>query len=157
MPGDLLRYLGGPTGFPGWWWLIAAGCLTVVAGWFVGLYLWTLPPQRLRRTPILRAVHRRLLRRRFTRAITRALEGHHAGRLSAPHAAALMNRTLRSFLHLATGAPAQYLHIDTISASTELRRAATVLGALNDAQFSPDPVDVRQVAAHTEQVIRTWT
>ncbi|KQH79841.1 hypothetical protein AO501_10615 [Mycobacterium gordonae] len=157
MPGDLLRYLGAPTGFPGWWWLVVAGCLIVVVGWFGGLYIWTLPPARLRRTPVLSVLHRRLLRRRFTRSITRAVEEHRAGHLSPAQAAAQMNHTLRSFLHLSTGARVQYLHIDAISASTELLAAAPVLSALSAAQFSPDPVDVAGVARQAQQVIRAWT
>lgn len=157
MPGDLLRYLSGPTGFPGWWWLVAAGCLLVPLGWFLGLYIWTLPPARLRRTPLLAGVHRRLLRRRFARAITAAAADYRAGQLSRQQAATQINRTLRAFLHLATGARAQYLTLDDILGHSEVRAAAPVLEALTDAQFCPDAVDLGRVAHQAVAVIRTWT
>ncbi len=156
MPGDLLRYLGGPTGFGSWWWLVAAGSAAVVLGWYAGVYVWTLPPARLRRAPVIAGVHRWLLRRRFARAIDTAAALHRAGQLSRQQAASQMSRTLRSFLHVTTGTRAQYLHIDAITVSTELQAAAPVLTALNDAQFCTDAVDLERVAHGVSEVIRTW-
>ncbi len=37
MPGDLLRYLGGPTGFSGWWWVVAALCAATIVSYYVGV------------------------------------------------------------------------------------------------------------------------
>lgn len=157
MPGDLLRYLGAPDGFSWWWWIVAAFCATVIIGWYVGVFVWTLPPARLRRLPVIGALHNRLVRRRFSRSIT-AIAGHHrAGGMPAGHAAAAISRSLRSFLYVATGARAQYMHIDDIAGNSVLAPAAPVIDALNDAQFSTDRHDIDRVALAAVEVIRSWT
>lgn len=155
MPGELLRYLGAPTGFSWWWWLVAGLSAAIVAGWYVGVVVWTLPPARLRRIPVLAGLHSRLLRRRCAGAIATTAGQHRTGQLSQQQAAAAMSRTLRSFLHLATGARAQYMHIEAIT--TELATAAPVLVALGDAQFADRPADIGQLAHNVTEVIQTWT
>lgn len=157
MPGDLLRYLSGPAGFAWWWWLVAALCAATIVGWYGAVYVWTLPPARLRRTPVIAGVHSWLLRRRFTHAIATTAGLHRAGQLSRQQAAAQMSRTLRSFVHLATGASAQYMHIGALTADADTAPAAAVFAALNDAQFSTEPVDVQQVAHRVREVIYTWS
>jgi hypothetical protein len=157
MPGDLLRYLGGPSGFSWWWWVVAGLCLAVVIGWYAGVYVWTLPTGRLRRIPVIRGVHMWLLRRRFARAITVVVEQHRAGGISAGHAAGRMSRVLRSFLQLRTGARVQYMHIDDIVGNAELATAAAAFSALNDAQFSTERSEMDRVAHAATEVIRTWT
>lgn len=157
MPGDLLRYLGGPTGFSGWWWLVVALCAAAIIGWYAGAYVWTLPAGRLRRIPVIGELHARLLRRRFSRSIAGIVEHYRAGGLSAVQAAAAMSRTLRSFLQVSTGTRVQYMHIDDIADNGELARAAPVFSALNDAQFSLAQADIHRVAQLATEVIRTWT
>jgi hypothetical protein len=101
-------------------------------------------------------VHAKLLRRRFSRAIHTIDEQYRAGKLTAAQAGRQMSRTLRSFLHQATGSRAQYMHVDRIS-SSELAEAAPLLAALNDAQFnSASPVDVSEVGSTAEELIRSW-
>jgi hypothetical protein len=157
MPGDLLRYLGGPAGFSWWWWIVVALCAVAIIGWYAGVFVWTLPPARLRKLPVLGNVHSRLLRRKFSRSIT-AIAGHHrAGGMPAIQAAAAISRTLRSFLYVATGARAQYMHIDDIAGHSALAPAAPVISALNDAQFSTERGDIDRVASAAVEVIRTWT
>lgn len=157
MPGDLLRYLGGPTGFSGWWWVVAALLLSVLIGFYAGVYLWTLPTARLRGLPLIRHLHSRLLRRRFTATIAAITDRHRSGQLSDAQAAAALSRTLRSFLHLSTGTRAQYMHIGDIIANPELAAAAPVFTALNDAQFSTQHRSIDHVAHATAEVIQTWT
>ncbi|WP_123027309.1 hypothetical protein [Mycolicibacterium stellerae] len=157
MPGDLLRYLGGPAGFSWWWWIVAALCAAGIIGWYAGVFVWTLPPARLRRLPVLGSLHSRLLRRRFSRSITTIAGHHRAGGMPAAHAAAAISRTLRSFLYVATGARAQYMHIDDIAGHHALAPAAPVISALNDAQFSTEHTDIDRVASAAVEVIRTWT
>jgi hypothetical protein len=157
MPADLLRYLGGPPGFSAWWWALAGACAAVLIGYYAAVYVWTLPPARLRRIPVIRELHRRLLRRRFLRTIDTTTARYRAGRLAAGEAAAAMSRALRSFLHLSTGARVQYMHIDAIAEDDQLASAAPVFVALGDAQFSPEPADIGGVARATTEVIRTWT
>lgn len=157
MPGDLLRYLGGPTGFSAWWWLAAALCAAALICYYAAVYVWTLPAARLRRFPVLRTVHARLLRRRFIRTIATVMDRYRAGQLSGGQAAAAMSRALRSFLQLSTGARVQYMHIGDITDNPQLSSAAPVFTALGDAQFSAERPDVDRVAHATTEVIRTWT
>lgn len=157
MPGDLLRYLGGPTGFSSWWWAVAAMCIATTLAYYAGVYVWTLPAARLRRIPVIRGVHAYLLRRRFTRTVA-IIGGHYgAGRLSDGQAAAAISRTLRSFLHVSTGARVQYLHIEAIAENAQLASAAPVFIALNDAQFATERVDMHGVIRAAMEVIRTWS
>ncbi|AMO63247.1 Uncharacterised protein [Mycolicibacterium phlei] len=156
MQDDLLRFVSGPMPYSTawlWWGLLL---LLGVSAWCAGVFVWTLPSERLRRLPVARTVHARLLRRRFARAVRRITARHRAGELTAAEAAAAMSRTLRSFLHQATGIRAQYLHLDAIAAG-ELAAAAPVLAALDDAQFNAgSPVAVTDVGAETEELIRSW-
>ncbi len=157
MPGDLLRYLGGPAGFAWWWWVVVAVLAIAIVGWYVGVLVWTLPPWRLRRIPVIRNVHALLLRRRFCNSITRIAGNYRAGAIPAGQAAAAISRTLRSFLHVSTGARVQYMHIDAIEGNAELTHAAPVISALNDAQFATVQPDLDRVAAAAVEVIRKWT
>ena len=55
-----------------------------------------------------------------------------------------MSRTLRSFLHQATGTRAQYMHVEDIR-SSDLAKAAPLFADLNDAQFNTaSPVEVER-------------
>jgi hypothetical protein len=157
MPGDLLRYLGGPTGFAWWWWLVAGLCAAIIVGWYAAVYTWTLPPARLRSLPGIRSLHSWLVRRRFGATLTTITNQHRAGQLSDGQAAAAIRRTLRSFLSLTTGKQVKYMHIDAITATPELAATAPVFAALNDAQFSTERVDFVRVAHAASEVIHTWT
>ena len=156
MPHDVLKFVFGPSPYSvSWLWLGLALLLLVIA-WYVGVFVWTLPAHRLRSIPVLRSVHAKLLRRKFVRAIRSIDRRYRAGELSAAEASHQMSRTLRSFLYLATGTRAQYLHVDAIR-SGDLAVAAPVLAALNDAQFnSASPVDVVEVGATAEELIQSW-
>lgn len=157
MPAELLRYLSGPHGLSGWWWVVAGVATIALIGYYAGVYAWTLPPARLRRIPVIRDVHGRLLRRRFTRTVATIAARYRSGQLPAGEAAAAMSRALRSFLHLTTGARVQYMHIDDIAGDDRLASATQVFTALGDAQFAPEPADIDGVARATTEVIRTWT
>lgn len=68
-----------------------------------------------------------------------------------------MSRTLRGFLHQATGTRAQYMHVGDISASP-LAKAAPLFCELNDARFNTtSQVNVSKVGSAAEEMIRTWT
>ncbi|MBW0013468.1 hypothetical protein [Mycobacterium sp.] len=157
MPADLLHYLGGPTGFSRWWWALAGMCAVVLVGYYAVVYVWTLPPARLRRIPLIREVHGRLLRRRFLRTVASTTARYRSGQLPGREAAAAISAALRSFLHLSTGAPVQYMHIDDIIRDDQLASTATAFVALGDAQFATEPADIDGVARATTEVIRTWT
>jgi hypothetical protein len=156
VPDDLLRYVGGLTPYSPWWLWFGLFLLMVVIAWYVGVFVWTLPAHRLRALPAVRTLHAKLLRRRFANAVRRIAARHRDGELTAVQAGAAMSRTLRSFLHQATGTRAQYMHVDDIG-SSELAPAAPVLSTLDDAQFnSASPVQLAGVGDATEELIRSW-
>ena len=157
MPDDLLHFVDGPTRYSSLWLWLGLLLLVAVIAWYAGVFVWTMPSQRLRRIPVIRSMHYTLLRRRFTRTIRSIDESYRAGDLSAAQACAQMSHTLRSFLHQATGARAHYMHLDDI-ADSDLADAAPVFEALNDARFNTaSQVNVGQVGASAQELIRTWT
>lgn len=157
MPGDLLRHLFGPQPYSPWWLWLAVLMLLAVIGWYAGVFVWTLPSQRLRRIPVVRRTHARVLRRRFARRVQGIAEEHDAGRLLAPAACGAISRTVRSFLHQATGVRAQYLQVGAM-ADANLAGAAPLLTRLGDAQFNAESrVDVADVSARAQELIRSWT
>ncbi|OBF10365.1 hypothetical protein [Mycobacterium sp. 852002-10029_SCH5224772] len=157
MPDDLLRHVFGPQPYStGWLWGVVL-LIVVVIGWYAGIFVWTLPSRRLRRIPIVRRVHAWLIRNRFARCVQRIAGEHRAGRMSAPEACAAISRTVRSFLHQATGARAQYLQVGAL-ADANLAVAAPLLTQLGDAQFNAESrVDVADVSARAQELIRSWT
>jgi hypothetical protein len=157
VPDDLLRFVGGPMPYSPLWLWLGLLLLALVVAWCAGIFVWTLPSHRLRRIPVVRSLHGKLLRQRFTRTIRSVDKQYRAGELSAAQACAQMSRTLRSFLHQVTGTPAQYMHVDDITASP-LAKAAPLFSELNDAQFNTTSrVDVSQAGSAAEEMIRTWT
>ncbi len=87
----------------------------------------------------------------------RIADEHDAGRIPSPAACAAISKTLRSFLHQATGAKAQYLQLSSI-AEGDLAAAAPLLARLGDAQFNADArVDVADVSSRAQELIRSWT
>lgn len=77
--------------------------------------------------------------------------------MSAPEACAAISRTLRSFLHQATGVRAQYMQIDTL-ADSSVGAAAPVLADLGEARFTDEShADVGQLGARAQELVRTWT
>lgn len=157
MPTDLLRYISGPTAYPLWWAVIAALLIAALIGWYTTVYVWTLPPTTLRKIRGLSILHRRLLARRFSRAITATTSSYRAGAITPAQACAAYSRTLRSYLHVATGQRAQYMHTDELAEST-LAPAAPLIAALNDARFTAAArIDVERFSAAVEEMIRSWT
>lgn len=157
MPTDLLRYISGPTPYAVWGIVLAVLLAAGLIGWYVAVYVWTLPPAALRNMRWISALHRRLLARRFIRTIATMTGQYQAGAITAAQACAGYSRTLRSFLHLATGQPAQYMHTPDMAASS-VAAAAPLIDALNDARFTASArVDVERFGASVEEMIRSWT
>ena len=157
MPDDLLHHVFGPQSYSSWWLWWAVLLLLVVGAWYASIFVWTLPSRQLRRIPLARGVHARLIRYRFARCVRSISDEHDAGRMSAPAACAAISRTVRSFLHQVTGERAQYLQVGTI-ADGDLAAAAPLLIQLGDAQFNAEArVDVADVSARAQELIRSWT
>jgi hypothetical protein len=129
----------------------------LVIAWYAGIFVATMPSARLRRMPAVRSVHARLLRHRFTRTVRAVVRRHRDGELSAVQASAALSRTLRSFLHQATGRRAQYMQLRSL-AESELASAAPLLEVLGDAQFdNRSTADVDRLGEQTEELIRSWS
>jgi hypothetical protein len=157
MPDDLLRDVFGPQPYSSWWLWWAVLLILAVIGWYACIFVWTLPSDRLRRIPAVRRLHAWMIRSRFARCVQGIADEHDAGRISAPAACAAISRTVRSFLHQATGARAQYLHVGAM-ADGNLAAAAPLLTLLGDAQFNAEArVDVADVSARAQELIRSWT
>ena len=156
MPGDLLRFIGGPTPYSSWWLWLAMLLLVVVIVWYAAVFMATLPTDRLRELPALGAVHAQLLRRRFAGSIRRITERRRRGELSDAQAYDQMSHTVRSFLYQVTGVRAPYLQVDEIAAGP-LAPAAGLIAALRDARFDTDAdADPDRLGAQAEELIRSW-
>lgn len=157
MPGDLLRFVGGPAPYSSWWLWLAIVLLVIVFAWYVLVFVATLPSARLRQLPVLGDVHARLTRRRFAGAIRHIIDRRRRGELSTAEAYDQMSRTVRSFLHQATGVRAQYLQVDELAAGA-LAPAAPLIAALRDARFDADAdADPERLGERAEELIRSWT
>lgn len=157
MPDDLLRFVSGPTPYSGWWLWTAVALLLAVIAWYALVIVATLPSHRLRGRRIIGPLHARVLRQRYLRRLAGIEAAHAAGRVTAEEACADTSRTVRSFLHQATGIRAQYLHIDDLAAG-DLAPAGPLLAELGEARFSGGaPCDVAQVTARAQELVRTWT
>lgn len=157
MPDDLLHHVFGPQPYSSWWLWWAVLLTLAVSVWYAGVLVWTLPSHRLRSITVVRRVHARLIRNRFARCVQGIADEHRAGRTSAAEACAAISRTLRSFLHQATGVKAQYLHVGALRESN-VAPAAPLLAQLDDGQFNAEAqVDVAEVSARARELIRSWT
>ncbi|MCK5751655.1 MAG: hypothetical protein KAH46_03010 [Mycobacterium sp.] len=156
MPDDLLEFVSGPPGYSVVWLWLGLSLILAVIVWYAAVFVATLPSHRLRTIPAVRNLHARVLRHRFTRTVRRITDSHRSGELSDAAASAALTRTLRSFLHQATGRRAQYMQLRTV-ANSELAAAGPVLSALGDAQFNrASTTDVDRLGEQTEELIRSW-
>jgi hypothetical protein len=157
VPDDLLRHVIGPTPYSSWWLWIALVLALLLAGWYLAVFVLTMPGRRLRDLPVIGATRSELLRRRFGRAVHAIGERYRSGEVASAPAAAAVSRELRIFLHQITGVRAEYMQLDDIAAG-ELASAATVLTELTDLQFNAESVaDLSSVSDSAEELIRTWS
>lgn len=157
MPDDLLEFVSGPTSYSAWWLWLGIGLLVLVIVWYAGVLVATMPADTLRRITILRPLHARVLRHRFAGTANTITRRYRDGELSGEEAGAALSRTLRSFLHQATGRRAQYMQLRAVAAS-DLAVAAPVLAALGDVQFDGSATaDVGVLGDRTEELIRSWS
>lgn len=157
MPGDLLRYIGGPGTYSSWWLWLGPALLAIVIAWYATVFVATMPSSQLRRIRVVRDLHGRLLRRRFAGSIRRITDCRRHGELSDAQAYAQMSNAVRSFLQQATGIRAPYLQVEEIAAGA-LAPAAPLIAALRDARFDTTAgADPDDLAAKAEELIRSWT
>jgi hypothetical protein len=153
---DLLRFIGGPLPFSAWWLVLGILLLLIVISWYATVFVWTLPPARLRRMPVIKNIHARLNRRRFARAVRKIGAQYRDGVLTPAQAGAQISRTLRSFVYVATGTRAQYMHVGQFTGG-RLAPVVPLLEGLNDAQFNPEAqADVVALGHSAEELIASW-
>jgi hypothetical protein len=153
---DLLRFIGGPLPFSAWWLVLGILLLLIVISWYATVFVWTLPPARLRRMPVIKNIHARLNRRRFARAVRKIGAQYRDGVLTPAQAGAQISRTLRSFVYVATGTRAQYMHVGQFTGG-RLAPVVPLLEGLNDAQFNPEAqADVVALGHSAEELIAAW-
>lgn len=156
MRDELLRHVMGPTPYSTLWLWLALLLLLLVIAWYVVVFVATLPSDKLRGRRVIGPLHSGLLRRRYAGRIAEITAEHEAGRMSATDACAAISRTLRSFLHQATGVRAQYMQLDVLAASS-VGAAAPVLSALSEVRFNDDAdADVADLSARAQELVRTW-
>jgi hypothetical protein len=147
----------GPTPYSTLWLWAALLLILLVIAWYAVVFVATLPSDKLRGRPVIGPLHSGLLRRRYAGRIAGITAEHEAGRMSAADACAAISRTLRSFLHQATGVRAQYLQLDALAAS-RVGAAAPVLSELSEVRFNDDAhTDVADLSARAQELVRTWT
>ncbi|KUI26442.1 hypothetical protein [Mycobacterium sp. GA-2829] len=156
MPDELLRHVIGPTPYSTWWLWVAIVLLVIVIAWYVLVFVATLPSEKLRGRRVVGPLHAKVLRHRYARRITAVTDGHAAGRLTDADAYAALARTLRSFLHQATGVRAQYMQLDALADSVAAP-AVPVLAEITDIRFAGARGDVGALAARAQELVRTWT
>lgn len=156
MPGDLLRYVGGPQPYSSWWLWLGLVLIAIVIGWYGLVFVATMSTARLRQLPAVGELHGRLMRRRFVGIIRRIGERRRRGELSDAGAYDAMSHALRGFLQQATGVRAQYLQVDEIAVGA-LAPAAPLIAALRDARYDTTAnADADRLGAAAEELIRSW-
>ena len=78
---DLVDFLFAPMAYSVWWVIGAVLIVLLIAAWVVGVFVWTLPIEVLRRIPVIRNVAFRVLRFKFARSLVKVADRHHQGRL----------------------------------------------------------------------------
>lgn len=156
MPDDLLDFVSGPAAYSALWLWLGLSLLLLVLAWYTVAFVATMPSHRLLGIPGVRALHARVLRRRFAHTARSVTLRHRAGELSTEQAGAALSRTLRSFLHQATGAPVHFMQLRAVAAG-DLAAAAPVLEALDEARFDKaSAADMGRLGKRTEELIRSW-
>ncbi|MUL66475.1 hypothetical protein BOO86_18520 [Mycobacterium sp. CBMA 234] len=156
MASDFLKWIVAPLPYSALWLVLGVLLVLGVVGWFVGVLVWTLPVERLRTMPVIRDISNRVLRRKFSAAVSRVTDRHRTGELSSRQAYAEMSRILRSFVFYRTGVRAQYMTLGEV-AHGPAAAAAPVVQALYARQFELDEKpDVAATAAQVRSAIQSW-
>ncbi|MGL6236343.1 MAG: hypothetical protein ACRC20_13470 [Segniliparus sp.] len=153
---ERLRLVLPPVPYSALWLALAVVLAALAVGWVAGLYVWTLPVERLRRAPMLRGFTLRLLKRTFARSIDDTVARHQRGQLSSRAAHGEISRALRLFLQLWTGEPASRMVLAEFSESN-IAEAAAAVKTLYSGQFAPgEQPDVAGAATTAKEVLARW-
>jgi hypothetical protein len=153
---EKLRLVLPPVPYATLWLVLAVLLVASAAGWLVGIFVWTLPVERLRRVPMLRDITLWRLKRKFSRSIDAAVARHKRGELSSRAAHGSISRTMRVFLQLWTAEPASRMVLAEF-AESPLAGAFGALEALYPGQFAlQEQPDVEHAATAAKEVLAGW-
>ncbi|WP_078281955.1 hypothetical protein [Mycobacteroides franklinii] len=156
MPNDYLRWIVAPLPYSVLWLVFGIILVLLVIGWCVGVFVWTLPVEKLRTIPVIRDITARVLRRKFSAAIDDVRREHDAGVLNSRQAHGAMSRVLRTFIYMRTGVRAPYMSLGEV-AHSGAAGAAPVVAQLYSGQFEiGDDTNVAATAAAVRGVIQSW-
>lgn len=151
-----IPFVATPAGYSGWWLVLAALLVALVVLWCVAAVVWTLPVAVLRKIPVLRDITRKVLRKRFAKAVDRIEQGSLSGQIPPREAHHRLARILRTYLHFQTGEWTQVMTLPDIGAG-ELKPAAGALALIAHGQFSAESnTDLRGALATAREVIASW-
>jgi hypothetical protein len=151
-----IPFVATPAGYSGWWLALAALLAALVVFWCVAAVVWTLPVAVLRKIPVLRDITRKVLRKRFAKAVDRIEQGYLSGQIPPREAHHSLARILRTYLHFQTGEWTQVMGLPDIAASG-LRPAAGPLALIAYGQFSAESnTDLRGAVSTAREVIASW-
>ena len=69
MPHDYLKWVVAPLPYSVLWLVLGVIMILLVVGWCVGIFVWTMPVEKLRSIPVVRDIAAWVLRRKFSAAI----------------------------------------------------------------------------------------
>ncbi|AWG48254.1 Uncharacterised protein [Mycobacteroides abscessus subsp. abscessus] len=157
MPHDYLKWVVAPLPYSVLWLVLGVIMILLVIGWCIGIFVWTMPVEKLRSIPVVRDISARVLRRKFNAAIDKVRRDHEAGALDSRQAHGAMSRVLRTFIYMRTGVRAPYMSLGEV-AHSGAARVAPVVAQLYSGQFEMgDDADVAAAAAAVRDVIQSWS
>ena len=155
---DFVDFLFHPMAYSVWWVIGAVLVVLLVVAWVVGVYVWTLPVERLRGIPVIRAVTFRVLRFKFTRALSKVDQRHRAGQLTTREAFHEVSRIFRRFIAFRTGYLAREMTATDVAYSPLDRSAVNVLSLTYPGQFDDvDPRTLPAVVDAARTAVARWT
>lgn len=154
---DAIDFLFPPMSYSVWWVIGAALLVLLIIGWIVGVIVWTLPIEVLRRIPVVRDISYKVLRFKFSRSLGKVEQQHHAGQLSTREAHHEISRIFRNFIDFRTGYQARRMTATDVSQSPLAGPALNVLAMTYPGQFDEaDPLMVPVVVDAARKAVQTW-
>lgn len=154
---DWAPFLFGPMPYSLWWFIGAAMLVLLCVGWVVGVLVWTLPIETLRRFPVVRDVAYRVLRYKFSRSLETVARRHREGSIDTRAAFHEISRLFRLFLTYRTGYAAKEMTATDVAVSPLAAAALPVLSLTYPGQFdTADPRTVDTAVRTARQAVAQW-
>jgi hypothetical protein len=153
---DFVDFLFPPMTYSVWWVIGAVLVVLLVVAWVVGVFVWTLPIEVLRKFPVIRTVAYKVLRFKFTRSLQKVGDRHRSGELETREAYHELSRIFRRFLAFRTGYTTREMTFSDIG-NSELNPALDVMRLIYPGQFDHgDPRSVTAAVDKAKTAVATW-